>query len=102
MCSESWMDVRNPVVTKCKHYFCEACALRNDSAKKEKTCFTCEMPTGGTFNSAKDILKRVKDMKRDGVKTWGKKKKEKKRGVVMGGGASQQKNVDRSSGWALG
>jgi RING finger protein 113A len=101
MCSESWMDVRNPVVTKCKHYFCEACALRNDSAKKEKTCFTCEMPTGGTFNSAKDILKRVKDMKRDGVKTWGKKKKEKKQGM-MGGGASQQKNVDRSSGWALG
>jgi hypothetical protein len=41
-------------------------------------------------------------MKRDGVKTWGKKKKEKKRGVMMGGGASQQKNVDRSSGWALG
>jgi hypothetical protein len=41
-------------------------------------------------------------MKRDGVKTWGKKKKEKKRGVMMGGGSSQQKNVDRSSGWALG
>jgi hypothetical protein len=60
------------------------------------------MPTGGTFNCAKDILKRVKDMKRDGVKTWGKKKKEKKRGVMMGGGESQQKNVDRSSGWALG
>lgn len=103
MCSKSWLDVRSPIVTKCKHYFCEACALRNDSAKKEKTCFVCEMPTGGTFNSAKEILKRVKDMKRDGVTTWGKKKKEKKRGVMMAsGGGSRNKIVDRSSGWALG
>jgi len=61
------------------------------------------MPTGGTFNSAKEILKRVKDMKRDGVTTWGKKKKEKKRGVMMAsGGGSRNKIVDRSSGWALG
>ena len=102
MCSKSWVDVRNPVVTKCKHYFCEACALRNDTAKKEKTCFTCEMPTGGTFNCAKDILKRVKDMKRDGVTTWGKKKKERKQGVRMMVSAGGQKTVERSSGWALG
>ena len=102
MCSKSWLDVRNPIVTKCKHYFCEACALRNDTAKKEKTCFTCEMPTGGTFNCAKDILKRVKDMKRDGVKTWGKKKKERKQGVRMIVSAGGHKTVERSSGWALG
>ena len=102
MCSKSWLDVRNPIVTKCKHYFCETCALRNDTAKKEKTCFTCEMPTGGTFNCAKDILKRVKDMKRDGVKTWGKKKKERKQGVRMMVSAGGQKTVERSSGWALG
>jgi ABC-type phosphonate transport system ATPase subunit len=60
------------------------------------------MPTGGTFNCAKDILKRVKDMKRDGVTTWGKKKKERKQGVRMMVSAGGQKTVERSSGWALG
>lgn len=107
MCSKSWLDVRNPIVTKCKHYFCEACALRNDSAKKEKTCFACDMPTGGTFNAAKDILKRVSEMKRDDVKTWGKKKRtnggsRKLLAASMRTYNKSSNNNNRDSGWALG
>ena len=58
---DTWDVAKDPVMTKCKHYFCEHCALRHNA--KEKLCFTCQRPTGGTFNSAKDIIKRVKEMK---------------------------------------
>ena len=49
----------DPVVTKCKHYFCEHCALKHNS--KTKNCFVCEKPTGGVFNVAQDIVKRLKE-----------------------------------------
>jgi len=44
----------NPVFTKCKHVFCEACALKQHAAKK--TCFTCGAATDGSFISAKKYL----------------------------------------------
>ena len=46
-------------MTKCKHYFCEHCALRQ--YQKSKLCFVCEEPTGGTFNIAHDIIKKFKE-----------------------------------------
>ena len=58
ICRESF---RNPVVTKCKHYFCEKCALNH--YKKTKRCFVCAEQTFGVFNPAKDIIKRMKDQK---------------------------------------
>ncbi len=27
-CRKPWEEVKNPVVTRCKHYFCESCALK--------------------------------------------------------------------------
>ncbi|CAI5461666.1 unnamed protein product [Closterium sp. Yama58-4] len=53
---ESFVD---PVVTKCRHYFCEHCALKHHS--RNKNCFVCEQPTQGVFNTAHDIIKRVKE-----------------------------------------
>ncbi|KAG9151407.1 hypothetical protein Leryth_024847 [Lithospermum erythrorhizon] len=51
---------RNPfedaVVTKCKHYFCEHCALKHHA--KNKKCFVCNQPTLGIFNTAFEIRKR--------------------------------------------
>jgi len=58
ICRESF---QNPVVTKCKHYFCEKCALQH--YKKTKRCFVCSEQTFGVFNPAKDIIKRMKDQK---------------------------------------
>jgi len=55
---------KNPVVTKCKHYFCEACALQRYRTKGKKGCAACGADTGGTFNVAK-ALKRLLDRKRE-------------------------------------
>ena len=74
VCGDTWDVAKDPVMTKCKHYFCEHCALRHNA--KEKLCFTCQRPTGGTFNSAKDIIKRVKEMKEKGV-SWAKTRQKK-------------------------
>jgi len=39
-----------PVVTKCKHYFCQKCALEHYSTSPK--CAACGKPTGGIFNKA--------------------------------------------------
>lgn len=52
---------RDPVVTKCKHYFCEHCALKHHD--KNKKCFVCNKPTLGLFNTAHEIKKRTKQEK---------------------------------------
>uniref|UniRef100_A0A7S0MXU6 RING-type E3 ubiquitin transferase n=1 Tax=Pyramimonas obovata TaxID=1411642 RepID=A0A7S0MXU6_9CHLO len=65
MCRENFANVRDPVVTKCKHYFCEHCALKHYA--KSKLCFVCEEPTGGVFNIAQDILKKMKAQKAQGA-----------------------------------
>ena len=45
-----------PVVTKCKHYFCEKCALEH--YRKSSKCFACGAQTQGVFNRAHDIIKK--------------------------------------------
>ncbi|XP_014224281.1 RING finger protein 113A [Trichogramma pretiosum] len=60
ICRESFTD---PVVTKCKHYFCEKCALQQ--YKKSARCFICNVNTYGVFNPAKELIKRIKQSKHD-------------------------------------
>lgn len=43
-------DFKNPVVTRCKHYFCESCALKRFA--KSPACFACNANTAGVFNVA--------------------------------------------------
>ena len=47
----------SPVSTRCKHYFCEKCAL--DHYRKSQRCATCGAQTSGTFNPAKDLMERM-------------------------------------------
>lgn len=47
----------NPVMTKCKHYFCEKCALAH--YKKSTKCFVCEKQTGGFFDPATTIIEKL-------------------------------------------
>ncbi|KAF8979602.1 hypothetical protein BGZ46_005216 [Entomortierella lignicola] len=55
-------EFKNPVVTKCNHYFCEKCALNR--YKKTPKCAACQAPTGGLFNTvSKDFLKKVAERK---------------------------------------
>ena len=49
---------KNPVVTKCKHLFCERCAA--DYYKKSTRCYVCGSQTMGVFNSATRLMHRNK------------------------------------------
>ena len=48
--------IQNPVVTRCKHYFCESCALAH--YRKSQRCALCGAQTNGMFNPAKDLIER--------------------------------------------
>ncbi|KAI8465840.1 MAG: hypothetical protein J3K34DRAFT_435633 [Monoraphidium minutum] len=62
ICRRPWADVTSdPVVTKCRHYFCESCALKHNA--KTGKCATCEQQTQGIFNLATDITKKMKKAK---------------------------------------
>ncbi len=41
----------NVFVFRCRHYFCEACALQH--YRKSKRCYVCNQQTNGVFNPAK-------------------------------------------------
>ncbi|MCJ1459278.1 RNA-splicing factor [Mycoblastus sanguinarius] len=55
----------NPIVTKCGHYFCEACALQR--YRKNPGCAACGAGTGGVFNGAKN-LRKILERKRERAK----------------------------------
>ncbi|XP_042448302.1 zinc finger CCCH domain-containing protein 1-like [Zingiber officinale] len=58
ICRQPFED---PVVTKCKHYFCEHCALKHHA--KNKKCFVCNKPTLGIFNTAHEIREKMAEGK---------------------------------------
>ena len=53
---------KQPVVTRCGHYFCEPCALKR--YRKDPTCAACGSGTNGVFNNAKRLQKLL-DRKRE-------------------------------------
>ncbi|KAI9732911.1 MAG: RNA-splicing factor [Claussenomyces sp. TS43310] len=59
ICKGSYKD---PIVTKCGHYFCESCALKR--YRKDPSCAACGAGTGGVFNNAKG-LRKLLDRKRE-------------------------------------
>ena len=59
ICREPFTD---PVVTRCKHYFCEHCALKHNA--KSPNCFACGKPTSGIFNVARDIIRQMNATRR--------------------------------------
>ncbi|XP_069094122.1 E3 ubiquitin-protein ligase RNF113A-like isoform X1 [Pleurodeles waltl] len=58
ICRESF---KNPVITKCKHYFCEGCALQH--YKKSQRCYVCDQQTSGVFNPAKELMAKIEKHK---------------------------------------
>ena len=56
-CREPWHAKSSPVMTKCQHYFCEDCALKQ--AAKTKRCFVCAENTGGIFNVCKPLQEKI-------------------------------------------
>jgi len=59
ICREKYRD---PIMTRCGHYFCESCALKR--YRKDPSCAVCGAGTGGVFNVAKN-LKKLLDKKRE-------------------------------------
>ena len=59
ICRKPFTD---PVVTRCKHYFCEHCALKHNA--KSPNCFACGKPTSGIFNVAREIIRKQNATKR--------------------------------------
>ncbi|KAF4119852.1 RING finger protein 113A [Geosmithia morbida] len=59
ICKQSYKE---PIATRCGHYFCEACALKR--YRKDPTCAACGASTKGVFNAAKR-LKKLLDKKRE-------------------------------------
>ncbi|ESP02996.1 hypothetical protein LOTGIDRAFT_185777 [Lottia gigantea] len=53
----------DPIITKCKHYFCEKCALNH--YRKSKRCFVCNEQTNGVFNPAKELISKMKKQKEE-------------------------------------
>ena len=48
---------------RCKHYFCESCALKN--YRKTTRCAVCGHQTGGVFNPAKDLAAKIKNVEEE-------------------------------------
>jgi RING finger protein 113A len=59
ICREGY---KSPIVTRCGHYFCEACALKR--YRKDPSCAACGAGTNGVFNAAKRLQKLL-DKKRE-------------------------------------
>jgi RING finger protein 113A len=64
LCKRAWTREAAPVVTRCGHYFCEACALSHHAAGGGR-CASCQATTGGTFNVANAILKKLARVERE-------------------------------------
>ncbi|KAM7220033.1 RNA-splicing factor [Rhypophila decipiens] len=52
---------KSPIVTRCGHYFCEACALRR--YRRDPGCAACGSGTNGVFNAAKKLNKLLERKK---------------------------------------
>ncbi len=46
------------MITKCRHYFCESCAL--SQYRTNPGCAVCNASTGGLFMPAKEIVAKLK------------------------------------------
>lgn len=57
---------KSPVVTKCGHYFCEACALKR--YRKRPDCIACGAGTNGVFNTASRLTKLLEKKKERAAK----------------------------------
>jgi RING finger protein 113A len=82
ICKKSY---KNPIITKCGHYFCEVCALQR--YRKNPSCAACGAGTGGVFNVAKKLSKLL-EKKKDRAK------QRKEQAVARGDPVSESDEVD--------
>ncbi|KAI0743962.1 hypothetical protein C8Q80DRAFT_1184286 [Daedaleopsis nitida] len=61
ICRKPYTD---PVVTRCEHYLCSACAIKRFA--KTPKCAACGAPTGGIFNRADKVIAKLKKKQESG------------------------------------
>ncbi|KIY50154.1 hypothetical protein FISHEDRAFT_71771 [Fistulina hepatica ATCC 64428] len=54
ICRKPYTD---PIVTRCGHYFCSACAIKRFS--RTPRCLACGAPTAGIFNRADKVIEKM-------------------------------------------
>ncbi|KAF9010626.1 hypothetical protein BDQ17DRAFT_1234012 [Cyathus striatus] len=60
ICRKHYTD---PVVTRCGHYYCSACAIKRYA--KTPKCLACGAPTGGIFNRADKIIEKMNKKRKE-------------------------------------
>lgn len=80
---------KNPIVTRCSHYFCESCALKR--YRKTPSCAACGAGTGGVFNTAKG-LKRLLEKKRERAR------RRREKAIAEGGEVSDEEEDGEGGG----
>ena len=60
ICRKPYTD---PVVTRCGHYFCSACAIKRYA--KTPKCLACGAPTGGIFNRADKVIDKINKKRKE-------------------------------------
>jgi len=81
VCRKPFTD---PVVTRCGHYYCSACAIKRYA--KTPKCLACGVPTGGLFNRADKVIAKLKEKEL--------KEKESDEGLGGEGGATSGVQVE--------
>ncbi|KAI8613547.1 hypothetical protein BC830DRAFT_1066500 [Chytriomyces sp. MP71] len=61
-CGICGLPFKEPIVTRCGHFFCESCALKHH--QKSSKCHECNQPTNGVFNAAKELKAKLAEKKR--------------------------------------
>ncbi|KAJ7879611.1 hypothetical protein B0H14DRAFT_2436247 [Mycena olivaceomarginata] len=80
ICRKHYTD---PIVTRCGHYFCSACAIKRFA--KTPKCIACGAPTGGIFNRADKILEKINKKKQDREERKGAKEEDASSSVEIEG-----------------
>lgn len=60
ICRKHYTD---PIVARCGHYFCTACAIKRNA--KTPKCAACGTPTGGLFNRADKVIDKMNKKRKE-------------------------------------
>lgn len=75
ICRDDWNECEtDPVVTLCKHYFCEKCAMEN--FQESNSCAVCQTKTNGIFNNASDALEKARKKREAKIRAKAEPKKQ--------------------------
>ncbi|KAG7098308.1 hypothetical protein E1B28_000269 [Marasmius oreades] len=93
ICRKHYTD---PIVTRCGHYFCSACAIKRFA--RTPKCAACAAPTGGMFNRADKIIEKVNKKRKAKEEKDGGGESEGEGHVEIEGLATEKGRVEQSLG----